>query len=326
LRGRHPVPDARVAERGEALLARAADLPEDAEVLVLVSGGGSALADAPAAGVEVAQLAEVNARLLACGARIDETNAVRASLSRLKAGGLSRALGERRARALVISDVPGHDASIVASGPMSRWRGPALDEVLARPHLAGVLAPALRARAAIDEDVRDVPLEVVADNDTALRAASEALGRMGREVTRGAPLVGEARTRGVALAREVRAGGFDALVAGGETTVTLRGGGRGGRNQELALAALIAGAPGALLSVGTDGIDGTSDAAGAFVDDEVRNAAAARGLDAHAALADNDSGTFFREADGALITGPTGTNVADLVLWVADAAASTHAR
>ena len=283
--GAHPIPDAQVTARGEALLARARAIPPAHHALVLLSGGGSALAEALAPGVTVEELRAVTERLLRAGASIDELNTVRASLSRLKGGGLARSLAGTASTTIVLSDVPSHPPSVVASGPMS-------------PPEA------------------DAPLRVAGDNDLAIEAAMAAARALGLSVARGAPLHGEARERGALLANETARASTDAMVWGGETTVTVHGDGRGGRSHELALGALSAGIAGSLLAFGTDGIDGTSDAAGAFVDDQVRARLAAGPLSPSDALARNDAHRFFASLGAQLVTGPTGTNVADLAIWL----------
>ncbi len=314
-RGSHPIPDADVARRGEAMMLYATRIPEHATALVLVSGGGSALVDAPIPGVSPDDLASMTQRLLACGASIEEINAVRVGLSRSKGGGLARAIGARRVRAIVVSDIVDGDASQVASGPMSPWLGPSPEEVAVRAHLAAALGS--RERAMLSAWTRStsvgIPLEVVADNARAVNAALVALRLAGRRVEAGPSLAGEARDCGRAWADAARTSTADALVAGGETVVTVRGRGRGGRSQETALAALDAGILGTLLCAGTDGIDGPTDAAGAVIDDDVRARADRDAL--RRALDANDSSTFFAACGGRLVTGSTGTNVADLAIW-----------
>lgn len=319
LRGRHPVPDQDVARRGEMLLARAAAIPESACALVLISGGGSALVDAPVEGIGPEDVADLTRRLLASGASIDEINAVRVALSRSKGGGLARALRTRRVRVLVISDVvaPGGER-LVASGPMTPWRGVAPREVIARPHVAAVLRAAERARIEAFRPVGEepaAPLEVVADNARAVAAAGDTLRATGRVVGTGPPLSGEAREAGASWARATRTAREDALVSGGETVVTVRGRGRGGRSQEVVLGALLHGIEGTLLCAGTDGIDGPTPAAGGLVDADVR--ARLDPARASAALDDNDAMPALEAAGGLVVTGPTGTNVADVAIWTA---------
>jgi glycerate 2-kinase len=312
--GAHPIPDAQVTVRGEALLARAAQIPERQHALVLLSGGGSALADALVPGVSTDELRAMTDALLRAGATIEELNTMRASLSRLKGGGLARALSVA-STTLVVSDVPGFPPSLVASGPMSPLPSDALERALAKPHVASAVPDRLRARARLAPG-SSAPLLVAADNDTAVEAALGAARALGLEAVRGRPLIGEARERGAALAEETRRTSADALVLGGETTVTVRGRGRGGRSHELALGALEAGITGSLLAFGTDGVDGTSDAAGAFVDESLRSALSSSPISPASALAENDAHRFFWALDAQLVTGPTGTNVADVVIWL----------
>jgi glycerate 2-kinase len=314
MRGRHPVPDPQIAIRGTTLLERAASVPEADSALVLISGGGSALVDAPVDGMDADALAALTTRLLRSGASIDEINAIRVALSRSKGGGLARALCTRSVRVLVMSDVVGDDGSRVASGPMSAWRGASPAEVARRPHVAAALGDAAPLVARwIAEPTPSVALEIVADNARAVAAARAALSSEGLRVADGPALTGEARVAGVAWARAARTTSANALVAGGETVVFVHGHGRGGRNQELALAALVEGIGGTFLCAGTDGIDGQTNAAGAIVDEAVR--ASSDVATARAALDDNDSTTFFERHGGLLVTGPTGTNVADLAIW-----------
>jgi hydroxypyruvate reductase len=316
LRGAHPIPDAHVASRGERWLARAASVPPSTTALVLVSGGGSALVDAPVAGLDAEALADLTRRLLASGASIDELNAVRVALSRSKGGGLARALGGGPRRVLVVNDIaPDGDPSLVASGPMSAWRGTPPSVVIERPHVRGAMraseiALVERWRPIEQEDAR---LEVVADNALAVNAAARVLADAGRRVGDGPALIGEARVVGRAWAAAAAIAANDALVAGGETTVTVRGDGRGGRSQELALSALAAGIPGVFLAAGTDGIDGPTDAAGAIVDDAVRHALG--DVTIARALERNDSHPPLASCGALVMTGPTGTNVADIAIW-----------
>lgn len=314
LRGSHPIPDADVAVRGAALLAFAAHVPPDATAIVLISGGGSALVDAPVPGMTTDALADITRRLLASGARIDELNALRVALSDLKGGGLARAIAGR-ARAIVVSDVVLARPYVVASGPMSPWGRPHPRVVARRPHIAAVLTDAERAlfERWRGRDGARATLEVAADNERAVQAAIAAMKSEGRHVVRGPTLEGEARDTGRAWARLTRYARVDGIVAGGETVVTVRGPGRGGRNQEMALAALEAGITGTLLCAGTDGIDGPTDAAGAIVDTRTRELVTREAM--QRALRDNDAYAVLDGAGALLRTGPTGTNVADLAIW-----------
>jgi glycerate-2-kinase len=334
--GAHPIPDARSAAAAEeALRLVEGALPQDV-LVVLLSGGASSLLSAPAAGLSALDLARTNEALLASGAPIDEVNGVRKHLSLVSGGRLAKRARSRRIEVLVVSDVPGDRLDVIGSGPCaadpSRYAD-ALD-VLRRRAIrervpAAVLAY-LEAGARGEQPETPKPGDpalarvrhtLLASNRTALDAAAEAAARLGlRPLSVTARLAGEARRAGQrigALAGCARVEAPVCLLAGGETTVTVRGAGRGGRSQELALAASLelAGTRGvALLAAGTDGSDGPTDAAGAFADPGSVARAATHGCDARAALARNDSYAFFEAAGDLLRTGPTGTNVMDLVL------------
>jgi glycerate 2-kinase len=336
--GGHPVPDLRSARATRRVLA-ALDRAPDAAVLVVVTGGASSLLAAPARGLTLADKSRVTALLLASGATIDEMNAVRKHLSAVKGGRLAERLAGRPAAALVVSDVPGDDLAVIGSGPTAGDLTTFADarRVLAAYGLTARIPPAVRVHLArgaagrVPETpkpgapaVRRVPTVLLAGNATAraavARAARHAGWRTVRNVRR--PLRGPTdRAARDFAARIVRCqarlrGALPALVvAGGETTVALGAApGRGGRNQEFALevARALAGRRGwALLSAGTDGIDGPTAAAGAFADGST--AVRARGALARA-LARHDAYPLLRSLGDLLVTGPTGTNVADLKL------------
>jgi glycerate-2-kinase len=331
----HPVPDARgerAAREAKTLVACAA--AEDV-LVVLLSGGASSLLPAPAAGLDLTDLSRTTAALLAAGAAIDELNAVRKHLSAVAGGRLGVAAACRRIEVLLISDVPGDRIDLIGSGPFApdpTSYADALDAV-ARCGALEAVAPA--ARAHLEAGVRGAHPEtpkpgdaalarvrhtLLAGNRTALEAAVAAAESLGMRAVRAEALAGEAREAGRRLAQRALASAASSrtcLVAGGETVVTVRGSGRGGRSQELALGAALAleGTRGvALLAAGTDGRDGPTDAAGAFVDGQTVARGRARGVDAHAALDDNDCYGFFDVEGGLLRTGPTRTNVMDLAL------------
>ena len=332
----HPVPDARcerAAREAIALLARAG--PADVFVLLL-SGGASSLLSCPAPGLRLADFAAATRALLEAGADIEALNTVRKHLSAVSGGRLARVVSCSRIEVLAISDVPGDRFDVIGSGPMTADRTTfgdarevlrdfALDSrvpprVLA--HLdAGVGGRAEETPKPGDPIFERVHETLLATNLTAREAALAAAPSFGlRGVDVGEVLRGEARlagTRLAGLALAVRAGEPVCLIAGGETTVTVRGKGRGGRSQELALAAaqLLSGrATVSLLAAGTDGTDGPTDAAGAYADGQTLERAGARGLDSKAALDDNDAYAFFRDEGGLFSTGPTRTNVMDLAL------------
>jgi glycerate 2-kinase len=332
-RASHPVPDRRSVAATRALLAVIARAPRR-PVLVIVTGGASSLLELPAPGLTLADTRRTHALLLGSGATIGEMNTVRTHLSAVKGGGLAARLGARPAAAIVLSDVPGDDPAVIGSGPTVRCRTTAADaaRILRAYDLEGRLPARVRRHLARRARRRTaappaLPTVLLAGNATACAAAARAarVSGLGTIVRLRAPVVGEtaqaARRIAARLHALVRAGAPDAvLVAGGETTVRLSPGrhrGRGGRNQELALevARRLAGERRwTLLCAGSDGIDGPTDAAGAFVDGRTAARAARAGWSVERALARHDVHPLL-EAIGALHRpGPTGTNVADLVL------------
>jgi hydroxypyruvate reductase len=336
----HPLPDAHGEAAARAALARAAACGPDDLLLVLLSGGASALWAAPAPGVPADAMRATIARLQRAGADIAAVNTVRRQLGLLGGGRLAAATRADVAT-LVLSDVVGDDPGVVGSGPTVPDRTTAADAIrVLRAHDAWAAAPeAVRARllhAPRAEHERRTSgartLHLLGGVGDALAAARAAAGRLGYDATvLGAALRGEARDAGrmvarAAIARAIAARRPTCLLWGGETTVTVRGAGRGGRNQELALAAALAlddavragildgDARIVVLSGGTDGIDGPTDAAGAWATPRTIADARARGLDAARALADNDAYGFLDAAGALLRTGPTHTNVMDVQL------------
>lgn len=332
----HPVPDA----AGEAAAAEVEGVvaglrPEDL-VLCLLSGGASALVPAPRPPLTLADKQAVARLLLASGADIHEVNTVRKKCSRLKGGGLARACQPAQLLTYAISDVPGDDWGVIGSGPTSPDDSRFRDAwaVIERYHLVERLPPAVRrlleqgcAGAIPDTPTRDDPCfaraqrQLLATNSDALRGAAHAAQQRGFRVVAAPNLTGEAAEAGRAFAAAVRAqrGGQPVCVlAGGETTVTLGDHpGRGGRNQEFALAAAIALAdcPGAVvLAGGTDGTDGPTDAAGGLVDGGTVARARQAGLDAAAHCRAHDAYPLLETAGDLLRTGPTGTNVMDVAI------------
>jgi len=327
----HPVPDARSVRAGAAAVDFVASTPAQDLLLVLLSGGASALLSSPVEGVGVAELSHLTEALLRAGAPIEELNTVRRRLQRAAGGRLAQARVAGRTIVLAISDVLGDDLATIASGPFSPDPGSdsaALAVIERRgvgPEHAGVVAHLRAAARGQGPDVAGrfahVETHLVARNRDALAGALACAGELGLDpIVVSDALRGEARIQGRrigALAQSCAGLESGLLLFGGETTVTVRGAGRGGRNMELALAAAeaIAGRPGvALLAAGTDGSDGPTDAAGAFVDGETIERGARRGLDAADHLRRNDSYAFFEGEGGLLRTGPTGTNVMDLAL------------
>jgi len=343
----HPIPDAAGVAAADAILGLAAGLGNDDLLICLISGGGSALLPAPCEGISLAEKQRTTDLLLRAGADIVELNAVRKHLSRIKGGGLALAAAPARLATLAISDVIGDPPDVIASGPTVADASRFADAlaVIERYGLSARLPQSvidhLRAGLAgrVPEtwkpsNTGEICYELVANNALACAAARDsAIARGCRAEIRTTALSGEASQVAEqlvteALQRQQRLGPGSpplCLVYGGETTVTVRGSGRGGRNQELALAAAIAldGTRGiALLAAGTDGNDGPTDAAGAIAEGTTLERSRQLGLDAHRALADNDSYNFFDKLGGLVVTGPTRTNVMDLTLLLVTPAAA----
>lgn len=324
IEGGHPTPTSGSLAAGRAL----ADLLAQAEardlVLALISGGGSALLELPAPGLTLHDLQITNHHLLKSGATIHEFNTVRTRLSQLKGGGLARLAYPARVLALILSDVVGNDLSIIASGLTVAPTSPpaaalaVIDKYHLRPHLPAAILQGLQTAplpSSILQPVVDNRL--IASNRLAGEAAAQATQALGFDAQFLADdWQGEARELGARFAELViTAGPAKCLIVGGEATVTVRGQGRGGRNQEAALAAALtlAGHPARVVSAfATDGIDGPTEAAGATVTSETLARAHAVGLDPQTYLAHNDSYSFFAALGDLVLTGPTGTNVNDL--------------
>ena len=328
----HPVPDAAGSTAASRILDRVRDLGPDDLVLCLVSGGGSALLTLPAPGLSLEDKQATVRALLASGATIGEMNTVRKHLSAIKGGRLALAAHPARLVALAISDVPGDDRSVIASGPTVADASSFADAaaVLAKYRIEPPAAVAAHLARAAEEtpkpgDPRLAHSEMilVARPQDALDAAAAVAKAAGiTPVVLGDSIEGEARevARAMAgMALQVARHGQPArppavLLSGGETTVTVRGRGRGGRNLEflLALALALDGRAGIhALAADTDGIDGTEEAAGALVGPDSLARATRLGLDVKALLADNDAATVFAALGDLVMTGPTRTNVND---------------
>ena len=328
----HPVPDAAGREAAARILAVLRGLTSDDLVIALISGGGSALLALPFEGVTLADKQQVNRALLKSGASIGEINCVRKHLSAVKGGRLAAAAYPARMLTLAISDVPGDDPATIASGPTVA-DPTTCEEALALLDRYRIEAPR-NVRAVLASGVSETPkpgdlrlahsaLRLVATPQGALLAAAEAARAAGvAPLVLGDAIEGEAREvakvlAGIALA--CRRHGAPAappcvLLSGGETTVTVQGRGRGGRNAEflLALALALEGAAGIhALACDTDGIDGSEDNAGAVLAPDTLARARAAGLDARERLADNDAYGFFSALGDLVVTGPTRTNVND---------------
>ena len=317
----HPVPDENSFRATQAALDLVAGAKETDTVLFLLSGGGSALFEKPL--IPGGELQDITQQLLACGAGIVEMNTIRKRLSAVKGGRFALACAPARVYSIVLSDILGDPLDMIASGPAVPDRSTcAQAQAIAETYglrLSGA------ARACLQQEtpkaLDNVETHITGSVRELCAAAAEACGQLGYQpVLLTDHLDCEAREAGRFLADIARThagrGQATAYLAGGETVVRLTGHGLGGRNQELALAAApgLAGLPAAVFSVGSDGTDGPTDAAGGYVDGDTAAALAARGLDAGAVLADNDAYHALQAVDGLIVTGPTGTNVNDVAV------------
>ncbi len=319
LAGGHPVPTQASLNAGERLLETLAATPPGATLLFLISGGASSLVEVPTDEVTLADLQSVNRWLLGSGLPIGCMNRVRTALSRIKGGGLLAALPQSPVRALAISDVPGDDPAVIGSGLLvpALELVPALAKLDLPDWLRGLTECGLAQRPTSRS--RCPEIELVASLNLAREAAAQAGRAAGLAVRVDQTLLaGDAASRGRELARRVMDGPRGLTVWGGETTVRLPPApGRGGRNQHLALAAALELAGRAdcfLIAAGTDGGDGNTGDAGALVDGGTLERAALDGFDGADCLARADSGHLLAASGDLIRTGPTGTNVMDLVL------------
>ncbi len=336
----HPIPDGAGMAATRAMVALLEQTEPDDLVLCLISGGGSALMPLPVPGVTLEELQTLTTALLRSGAPIQALNAVRKHLSGVSGGQLARLAYPATVLTLIVSDVVGSPLDVIASGPtvadpstfqeardvLARYgvlnQAPASIRQHLKRGLAGQVAETVKPGDPALERVHNV---IVADNALAVEAAAARARALGFNTLLLSTFVeGEAREVGrvlAALARETAAHGRPVtapacLLLGGETTVTMRGEGKGGRNQELALASALAiqGTHGILIaSLATDGTDGPTDAAGGLVDGETVMRGEAAGRSVFEALADNDAYAFLDDAGDLLVTGPTNTNVNDLM-------------
>jgi glycerate 2-kinase len=327
----HPVPDAAGQRAAERILAAVQGLGPDDLVLCLISGGGSALLALAAPGLTLADKQQVNKALLRSGAAIGEMNCVRKHLSAIKGGRLAAAAAPARIVSLLISDVPGDDPSVIASGPTVADPTTFAEARAVFAKYGIEPSPAVAARLASDDETpkpgdprlaRSEVVLIARPQDALEAAASVARGAGYQPVILGESLEGEARDVALVhagIARQIVKHGQPApapaaLISGGETTVTVRGSGRGGRNAEFLLALTVAldGHPRIHAIAGdTDGIDGTEDNAGALAGPDSLARARAAGLDGKAMLANNDGYSFFAALGDLVVTGPTRTNVND---------------
>ena len=329
---RHPLPDERGIAATQHILSVVQDLTDQDVVIALISGGGSALLEAPSDGISLEDFQRTTDVLLRAGAPIQHLNAVRSTISKVKVGGLRRVIGDATCVSLILSDVLGNDPAVIASGPTIPAT-PDADRALALLDQYGVTSqmpgPVLDAMKTLQgrsepapEHVDDI-LHIVGDNRKLLDKIRESAEARHLSVeTAWQNQEGEARELGrefVALAQGAKH--VDLLLGGGEATVTVSGDGSGGRNTEFALAVAIALdeesiADWVVASLGSDGQDGSVDAAGAIADASTVKRAAEQGLEAADYLARNDSGSFFAALDDLVTPGPTGTNVNDVYLAV----------
>lgn len=325
----HPVPDENSVRAAEAALELTEELREDDTVLFLLSGGGSALFEKPL--IPLGEVQKMTRQLLACGADIVEINTIRKRLSAVKGGKFAAHCAPARVEAVILSDVLGDPPDMIASGPVSPDSASCGDALRIAETYGLTMSEAARRclHTETPKSLSNVNAQIVGSVRELCRAAGEACRALGYE-----PLLltdrldCEAREAGRFLAAILRAHAKDgkkrAFLAGGETVVHLTGNGLGGRNQELALAA-CEGVRGlknaAVISVGSDGTDGPTDAAGGYADGESFDALRAAGFDPNAVLQNNDAYHALKAIDALIVTGPTGTNVNDICIALLDAQA-----
>ncbi|AQU84079.1 MULTISPECIES: glycerate kinase type-2 family protein [unclassified Halomonas] len=332
LEASHPMPDALGEQAAKRMLAAVKELGEDDQVIALISGGGSALMALPADGISLKDKQAINKTLLRCGASIREINTVRRHLSAIKGGRLAACAHPARVFTYLISDVPGDEASLIASGPTLPDHSTPLDALAilkryaievpdnVRQHLVGEHNAPQAGSPEFARDQHIILARACDALDAACRSAEESSGKDGIDIrVLGDDLEGEARDLGAAQARMVLKLQDEItrpllVLSGGETSVTVKGDGRGGRNVEylLGLFDSLKGAEGIYaLAIDTDGIDGSEDNAGALIGPECWKRAEAIQLSAQEYLARNDAYSFFAALDDLIVTGPTRTNVND---------------
>lgn len=332
----HPVPDQNGLQAAQRILTIAEGLGPDDVMLCLISGGGSALLTMPAEGMGLEDKQAVNTALLRCGATISEMNCVRKHLSAIKGGRLAVAAHPAKVISLLISDVPGDDPSVIASGPTVTDETTYADarailekyEIVPPANVQRILHDAAdETPKSGDQRLSTSETKLVAMPQASLDVAAEVARDAGyAPVILGDAIEGEAGVvarehAAIALAAKER-GERTAIISGGETTVIVRGEGRGGRNSEymLAMAQALDGADGIhAIACDTDGIDGTEDNAGAMIGPDTLRRAAIAGVDPAEALANNDAYSFFEKIDDLVISGPTFTNVNDFRVILVDA-------
>ncbi len=322
----HPVPDENSVLATEAALQLTEDLREDDTVLFLLSGGGSALFEKPL--IPLHELQDITNQLLACGADIVEINTIRKRLSALKGGKFAAHCAPARVEAVILSDILGDPLDSIASGPVSPDTATCADALAIAAKYGLRLSPEAKncLRIETPKEIWNVHAQVVGSVRELCRAAGEACRAMGYEpVFLTDQLNCEAREAGRFLASILRShadrGKKLAFLAGGETVVHLTGHGLGGRNQELALSASegLRGLRNAcVISLGSDGTDGPTDAAGGYVDGDTFDELREKGIALHEVLQANDAYHTLLAVDGLIVTGPTGTNVNDVTIGLLD--------
>ena len=317
--GAHPLPGTSSTESGEQLISIARGLKEEDTLVCLISGGGSAMFEVPKEGIDLESLRATYKLLIESGADIHEVNSVRRALSKNKGGGLAKAAYPANVINIVISDVPGNNLEDIASGatvldpfkikPMNVIKKYGLEDKLDIKILE-----VIRGYKPIDKKYfHYVKTHIIADNNKAVEAMEQKAATLGYVPVRYPDsLHGEARN---AVTDFMETEG-ELVIGGGETTVTVKGDGRGGRNQEFVLAGLKNLKGGILASIGTDGIDGNTDAAGALGDEKVLERAREKGYEIDSFLEKNNSYEFLKECGGLINTGNTGTNVADICVYL----------
>ena len=318
----HPVPDENTFRATQAVLDMTADLDESDTVLFLLSGGGSALFEQPV--VAEAELQSITRQLLACGADIVEMNTIRKRLSMVKGGKFAQWCAPAHVEAIVLSDILGDPLDMIASGPAASDKSTCADALaIAEKYQLALSDSAMDClRTETPKELTNVSTQIIGSVRELCKAASEIAEELGYEpILLTDHLDCEAKEAGAFLADVLRTHACDgkklAYLAGGETVVHLVGKGLGGRNQEIALAAAagLAGIPNAcVISVGSDGTDGPTDAAGGYSDGDTTKELAKHGLTVSEVLADNNAYHALKAVDGLIFTGPTGTNVNDVAI------------
>ena len=317
----HPVPDENSVRGTQAALDLVSDLSERDTVLFLLSGGGSALFEKPL--VEAAELQDITGQLLACGADIVEINTIRKRLSQVKGGRFAQLCWPAKVEAVILSDILGDPLDMIASGPACPDSSTAEDAQRIAKKYDLKMSDAARKLLTIEtpKSLDNVHTQINGSVRELCAAAAVTCEKLGYEpVMLTDQLCCQAKEAGSFMASILKTHAQDgkalAFIAGGETVVKLTGHGKGGRNQELALSAAagISGLNAAVFSVGSDGTDGPTDAAGGYADGDTRDALSALGVSIDAVLQDNDAYNALLKVDGLVMTGPTGTNVNDVAV------------